>query len=248
MKLFLSIVIFINLTASTLNLKYVGELSIFGKVGDALIVYENDGQKYHIKVEGGGRGIVASLTNNKRYIYESIGSVKNGELIPLKYIGSEISKDFNKTKTYFFDYENAKTLISTEKCELKSESTFNIGTFNYDTSYKIIKKNETETLNKIYKDDMVSMFFNKSLKLLNMEHDEEKIVYAVGSEDTQNGMLVKLKKIQNEHYTYSIRINKDYLEGGSEEASFVLDKNNVLYETKLEGILFFGDATIKRQE
>ena len=244
--LFTLLFLFLNLSASTINMKYIGELSLFGKVGDATMSYSNDGKNYHIKVKGGGSGIVASLTKNKRYLYESIGKVENGVLIPSKYIGTELSNSMKKVKTYTFDYKNSKTLVSTYKREMKEISTFNIHSFKYDVTNKLVESTKVETLENIYKDDMVSVFFNKRNKLLDMQKNDTKTIHAVGSKDTQSGMLVRLKKVEGGKYTYSINIKKDYLDGGSEDATFVLDANNILYETKLAGILFFGDARVRR--
>ena len=240
------ILILTNLSATTLNMKYIGELSLFGKVGNATMSYMNDGNNYHITVQGGGSGIVAALTDNKQYIYESIGRVENGVLIPDEYIGREISADFNKTKRYIFDYKNNKTVVISDKSTKKELSTFNIISFKHDVSSKIVKKHSKKTLDKVYKDDMVSMFFNKRLQLLSMAKNDVKIVYAVGSKDTQGGMAVKLIAVNGGKYTYSIRIQKDYLSGGSEDATFILDANNILHETKLAGIMFFGDARVRR--
>ncbi|RLA76527.1 MAG: DUF3108 domain-containing protein [Epsilonproteobacteria bacterium] len=227
-------------------MKYIGELSLFGKVGNATMSYTNDGKNYHIKIKGGGSGIVAKLTKHKRYVYESIGRVENGILIPDQYIGRELSNDYNKTKTYLFDYKNSKTVVTQQSIKRKEISDFNIMSMKYDISHKIVKKKKVKTLKKIYQDDMVSMFFNKRLTLLAMKKSETRVVYAVGSKDTENGMVVKLIKTDGAKYTYSIRIKKDYLSGGSEDATFILDANNILYETKLAGIMFFGDARVRR--
>ena len=59
-------------------------------------------------------------------------------------------------------------------------------------------------------------------------------------------MIVSLEDIKEGKYIYSIHIKKEYLNNGSEEAKFILDSNNILYETSLNGILFFGNAVIKR--
>jgi len=235
-----------NLSATTLNMKYIGELSLFGKVGNATMSYMNDGKNYHIKVKAGGSGILATLTKNKQYFYESIGRVENGILIPDEYIGREISADFNKTKRYIFDYKKGKTEVITDKSTNKEISTFNIISFKHDVTHKVVKKHKEKTINKIYKDDMVSIFFNKRLQLLAMNKNDIKIVYAVGSKDMEGGMAVKLIAVKDGKYTYSIRIKKDYLSGGSEDATFILDANNILHETKLAGIMFFGDARVRR--
>jgi hypothetical protein len=240
------ILILTNLSATTLNMKYIGELSLFGKVGDATMSYMNDGKNYHITVKGGGSGIVATFTKHKQYIYESIGRVENGVLIPDEYIGREISADFNKTKRYVFDYTNSKTRVITDRSTKKEVSTFNIVSFKHDISSKIVKEHSEKILNKVYKDDMVSMFFNKRLQLLSMAKNDVKIVHAVGSKDTESGMAVKLISVKGGKYTYSIRIEKDYLSDGSEDATFILDANNILHETKLAGIMFFGDARVRR--
>jgi len=60
----------LSLSAFSLNMEYIGELSIFGKVAEASIVYSNNGNKYHIKVVGHGTGIVGyleSVTSSKIY-------------------------------------------------------------------------------------------------------------------------------------------------------------------------------------
>lgn len=246
MKIIFLILFIINLSASTLNMNYIGELSLFGKVANATIYYFNDGVNYHIKVSGTGSGIVAKLTNNKRYVYESVGRVKNRELIPSKYSTSEISSDGNKTKVYRFDYKNLKVDIESSSVKKITKSEFNIFTLKFDESSKTIVKSKKKTINKIYKDDMVSMFFNKRNRLLFMKENENKTIYAIGSKDTQKGVVVKLVDIENGKFTYSMNLKKDYLDDGAEEAKFILDSDNILCETSLDGILFFGDAVIKR--
>lgn len=244
--IYLVFTILITLSASPVKLNYIGELSFFGKVGVASMYYSNDGKQYHIKISGNGTGIVGKLTKNTKYIYESIGSVVDDKLIPNEYISREISKDKNKTKIYKFDYDNNKTIVKENKIENVTESQYNILSFEYDISNKIVKKNDVEELDEVYKDDMVSVFFNKRNKLLQMKKGETKLIKAVGSEDTQNGVVIKLIDKKEDKYTYSITLEKDYLEGGSEDVTFVLDSNNILYETRVDGILFFGNATVKR--
>ena len=246
MKIIYLIFIISGLSASALNLKYVGEFSFFGKIGEASMYYSNNGKKYHIKISGNGTGIVGDLTKHKQYIYESIGSVKDGILIPLKYISKEISMDENKTKIYSFDYDNNKTIVTQHKEANVVEQQYNIFTFKYDVSTKFVEKNEKEELDEVYKDDMVSVFFNKRNNLLQMRKNETKLVRAVGSEDTQEGVVIKFIDKKEGKYIYTLTLKKEYLEGGSEDVTFVLDSNNILYETKVDGILFFGNATVKR--
>ncbi len=246
MKIFIYLILLVNLSASTVNLNYIGELSLFGKVADATIYYFNDGENYYIKVSGTGSGIVAKLTNNKHYIYESIGSVNNFELIPHKYIATEINSDINKSKIYTFDYKNSIITVDSVKIEVIDKSKFNIFTFEYDKKEKIVKTKKRKVINKVFRDDMVSIFFNKRNKLLDMKEKESKTIFAVGSKDMENGMLVSLESINNGKFIYNIQLKKDYLDDGNEKAKFVLDSNNILYETSLNGILFFGNAVVKR--
>ncbi len=248
MKFIIILLLFLNLNASNLNIKYIGELSLFGRVGDATISYKNDGKNYHITVVGGGTGMLAKLTNNKEFKYESVGSVKNGILIPHKYVGTQTTADITKVKTYTFDYENLQTLITKERRERVTKYKFNVASFSYDSSTEIVNSKKTKILDELYKDDMVSVFFNKRHKLLDMQKNEIKIIKAVGTKDTQKGIVVKLIEIEDGKYIYNIRIEKDYLSDGSEDATFTLDSDNILYETKLAGIMFFGDARVQRLE
>jgi len=136
MKYLVYILIVINLSASTYKLDYVGELSLFGKVANATITYKNDGEHYHIKVIGSGSGIVARLTNNRRYIYESIGDVNGTTLIPKHYITTEITPEMKRVKDHSFDYQ--KSQIDINKHEEKTLYTTEVDV----TTLSIIRKKE----------------------------------------------------------------------------------------------------------
>jgi hypothetical protein len=248
LKIIYLLLVSLSLSASVITLQYVGELSFFGKVGEATLEYNNNGEKYHIKISGNGTGIVGDLTQHKQYTYESIGLVEDNKLIPMKYISTETSQDLNKTKIYTFDYTNHKTIITKHKEEKKEESKYNIFTFDYDKKSKLVKENSTEELDQVYYDDMVSVFFNKRNNLLYMKQGETKLVQAVGSDDTQDGVIIRFLEKKDDKYMYSVTVKKDYLEGGSEDVTFILDSDNILFETKVDGILFFGNATVKRTE
>jgi len=248
MKYLLYILIVINLSASTYKLDYVGELSLFGKVADATIIYKNDGKHYHIKVVGSGSGIIAKLTNNRRYIYESIGDVNATALIPKHYITTEITPEHTKIKDYSFEYDKSQINVSTHEEKEVYTTKVNISNLSVERVMRLEKKDKKKVIKKIYHDDMITIFFNKRNKFLDMKTKESKVVYAVGSKDTQKGIEIALKEIKDDKYIYSMKLQKEYLEDGSTEAEFILDKNNFLYETSLNGILFFGDAVIKRVE
>jgi hypothetical protein len=229
-----------------MKMDYVGELSLFGKIADAKVVYDNDGEKYSIKITASGSGIVGKLTNNRQYVLQSVGLVKEGVLVPQKYINAEYGKDFEKVKTYTIDYANNKTLVDEYKKERVETSELDIIHMRYDVSYKDVETKKEEVLDAIYKDDMISVFFNKKNNLLSMKKDETKRMSALGSEDTQEGVIVKHIKHENEKSVFSVTVEKDYLSGGSKDATFILDDENILYETRIEGILFFGDARVRR--
>ncbi len=246
MKIVYLLLIYLNLSASIVSFEYVGELSFFGKVAEAAVYYENDGEKYHIKVSGTGSGIIGYLTQHRQYVYESIGIVKDNQLIPMKYIGTETSQDLNKTKTYTFDYKNHKTIVTQYKKERKYESTYNVFSLKLEKSSKIVEETKIEELDEIYDNDMVSVLFNKRNDLLSMKKGDIKLIHAVGSEDTQDGIIIKLIKNVDEKYMYMVTLEKDYLEGGSEDVTFILDNNNILFEAKVDGIFFFGNASLRR--
>ncbi|EHP30090.1 hypothetical protein SMGD1_1566 [Sulfurimonas gotlandica GD1] len=225
---------------------YVGELSLFGKIADAEITYANNGQEYNITIIGTGSGIVGALTNHKKYVMQSIGQVKDGVLIPQKYINSEYAQDFKKIKTYTFDYAKNKTYVSEYKKERVETSTFNLIRVCYDTSYEDVETNKKEVLDTIFGDDMISMFFNKKNNLLSMKKNELKRMTALGSKDTQEGVIVKHIKHEEDKYIYTVSVEKDYLSGGSNDATFILDADNILQESRIDGILFFGNARVRR--
>ncbi len=245
-KIIIFILISLTLSANTLKMDYVGELSLFGKIADAKVVYDNDGEKYSIKISASGSGIVGKLTNNKRYILQSIGLVRDGVLIPQKYINSEYCDGFEKVKTYTIDYANSKTLVVEYKKERLEMSEFDLIHVRYNISYKNVETKKEEILDTIYHDDMISMFFNRSHKFLSMKENETKHINALGSKDTQEGIIVKHIKHENGKSMFSVTVEKDYLSGGSKDATFILDDENILYETRVDGILFFGNARVRR--
>ena len=244
--LIILMIISLSLSAGTMKMDYVGELSLFGKVANAEVVYDNDGEKYHIRIVASGSGIIAKLTNNKQYVLESVGLVKDGVLIPQKHIRSEYAQDYKKVKTYTIDHKNNKTIVSEYKKERVEESTFDIIHVRYDITYKDVVTEKKEVLVTIYKDDLISMFFNKNNNLLAMKDNEIKHMNALGSKDTQEGIVVKHIKHEDDKSLFSVNIEKDYLSGGSKDATFVLDKENILYESRIDGILFFGNAIVRR--
>ncbi len=246
MKFIYLLFIYLNLSASIVTFQYVVELSFFGKVGEAAIYYDNDGEKYHIKVSGAGSGIVGYFTKHKQYVYESIGIVKENRLIPMKYTGTVTSQDLNKTKTYTFDYKNNKTIINEYKKEKKYKSKYNVFTLKLEKSSRIVEENKTKELDELYDNDMVSVLFNKRNNLLDMKKGDTRLIHAVGSKDTQDGIIIKLIKKEDDKYIYMVTLKKEYLEGGSEEVTFILDNNNILFEAKVDGIFFFGSATLRR--
>lgn len=246
MKIIIFILIFLTLNANSIKMNYVGELSIFGKIANGEMVYDNDGKEYSITITARGSGIVGKLTQNKKYVMQSIGLVKDGVLIPQKYINAEYAKDFQKIKIYKFDYVNNKTFVSESKKEKIEISKFNIIRMGYDISYKDIETNKKEVLDEIYQDDMISMFFNKKHNLLSMKENETKRLNALGSDDTQEGIIIKSIKHKNDKHVFSVAVEKDYLSGGAKDATFIFDDNNILYETRIDGILFFGNAVVRR--
>jgi len=245
-KIIILILISLTLSANTLKMDYVGELSFFGKIADAKVIYDNDGEKYSIKIVGSGVGIVGKLTNNKRYLLESSGLVKDGVLVPQKYINSEYAKGFEKVKTYTFDYAKNKTYVNEYKKEQIKISDFDIIHVRYNISYKDVITKKREVLDDIYQDDMISMFFNKKHNFLEMKDNETRRLNALGSKDTQEGVIIKHIKNENNKTIFSVAVEKDYLSGGSKDATFILDEDNILYETRIDGILFFGNARVRR--
>ncbi|EQB39584.1 hypothetical protein M947_06215 [Sulfurimonas hongkongensis] len=245
-QLIILVIISLALNANTMKMDYIGELSLFGKVASAKVIYDNDGKEYSIKITASGSGILGRLTNDKQYVLQSIGVVEDGVLIPQKYIKSEFTQDFKKVKTYTIDYENGKTFINEYKKERVEESTFDIISVKYNVTHKDVETTKEEVLDTIYKDDMISMFFNKSNNLLAMKDNEVKRMTALGSEDTQEGVVVKHIKHEGDKSIFSVTVEKDYLSGGSKDAIFTLDDENILYESRIDGILFFGNAVVRR--
>jgi len=139
MKVLLFIIVFVFLNAKTMTAEYYAKYGWFGTIAEARGYYENNSTHYKITTDTKAKGIAASLSKHLEQHYESTGIVKNGKLVPQKYI-TVIKRGGNEYKrVYEFDSEN-KTVKK-----------------HYYTNNKYEK---TIILNYYATDDILSLYFN----------------------------------------------------------------------------------------
>lgn len=243
----ISLILSSILNAKTVTMKYNGELSLFGKVASAKIKYFNDGENYSIELKGRGTGIVGALTSDRIYTYQSKGKVlEDGTLIPMQYNISHIDDKKKSWKSYIIDRKKSVIKEIDKKEEKISESYFDHKTFSFKRKENIEKKEKSKIIKGVFENDMVSMFFNPGLNLLSMKIGETKIIKALGSPETEQGVRITLISKKQNRYKFKSIMEKDYLKGNESDLYFILDSDNMLYETKMDGVVFFGDAVVKR--
>jgi hypothetical protein len=103
-------------SGKVLSASYDVSFGVFEKLGKADMTYEvRDDQTYAIRVEAYSDGIAKALSNNRKEVYESYGTVDNGRLIPQKYIKTRQNDSKKVVKIYTFDH--AKKVVWKENVE-----------------------------------------------------------------------------------------------------------------------------------
>jgi hypothetical protein len=138
---------------------YYAKYGIFGTIAEANAIYENNSTNYKIYTQSKALGLAAALSKHMIQTYSSIGTVKNGILIPSAYISTrKKGNDFYK-RIYLFDHKNKKIT------RLK---------------YKNGKLEANETLPYYTPNDVLSLYFNLPVYLKNSPKKDIYTFYALG--------------------------------------------------------------------
>jgi hypothetical protein len=89
---------------------YTSKYGWFGTVATAKGIYEHNDTHYTITTKVTTKGVAAALSGNLVQEYKSIGIIKDGKLIPQKYIVDIKKKGNDYYRVYIFDHKN-KTVL-----------------------------------------------------------------------------------------------------------------------------------------
>lgn len=241
----------LNLHAKSISARYDVTFSVFGKIGEAKVLFEQYEGRYHIKVDGQLTGTAASMGQHRREIHESFGTIKAGVLIPELYKKQELS-DFYHYDTYFVFFPDGKVQEYRFRNKKVRENRMDIAKMKF---YSIEKIEHSESQNNIpYQahNDLLSLFFNVRSYLKEIPRGQNKIIHAVGGRNDKGEILVtnpsgKKRKMlatlmpKNENRLITVVIDQDIFKSDKGELFISLDKDYLAKEAMLKDVLLFGD-------
>ena len=213
---------------------------VFGNVGVVNAKITQEGSTYKIKVVAKAKGLAAVLSNNREEIYESIGEIKNGNLLPRLFIKRKTRGAKTDIKRYFFNHKNKNVELRVTKVRGKKRT---------DTKKK---------LDYYAENDILTLFFNLKNILNDFKVKEPTVLYAVGAnrkdgkidifspKDKQLDMIVNLLGV-NENIIVAI-INQKIFSSARGELYMNLNDKGICTKAILKDVLLFGDirGEIKR--
>lgn len=231
--IFLSLILFFDLFALSINAKYKVSFGLFGKVGVSEAYLEKNATDYHIKVTAKATGLSAKLSRHREEVYESFGKVEEGKLVPHKFI--KIRKNSKKTdiKEHLFNYK--EKIVSIKRTSIENGET----QINYDK------------LPFFAQNDILTLFFNLKYYLKDLKTDTQMILYAVGANKKDGHVNIytpkgnehnKIKRLleANDHLLVVI-INQKIFSSQRGELYLNLDDDGICTKAVLKDVIFFGD-------
>ena len=241
------------LHAKTIAATYDVTFSIFGKIGEADIRFENGANRYYILVDAGLTGKAAAIGSTRREIHESFGVIVNNVLIPELYKVTRSSDHF-KHIDYFVFYHDAKKV---EEYRMKedyiTERRFDSKSFRLVSEPKTKTSQSFKTLDYYADNDLESLFFNVQSLLSGMKPGDRKLVHAIGGSRKNKGEVLltrpngakrqELMTLMPKHENNLITalINQDIFKSDKGELYISLDKALLVKEAMLKDVLLFGD-------
>jgi len=159
MKIILLLFYVILLNAKILTATYEAKYGFF-TIAKAKGIFEYNSTNYKIITSTQTLGIAKALSKNLTQTYTSIGIVKNGILIPTKYITTRKNNTKSYKTIYLFDHKNKKI----RKIRYKNGSLELNETFKYYTP-----------------NDILSLYFNFPKYLKNLPKKDIYTFYALGA-------------------------------------------------------------------
>ena len=178
MRIILLLFFIVFLNATKIEATYVAKYGWFGTIAKAKGIFEKNNTNYKITAIVKTKGIAAALSGNLEQKYESIGIIKNGLLIPQKYILSILRRGILYKREFIFNHKEKNIKKIYYKNGLKTK----VITYNYYAPYdilslywnlpKLIKKKKNYTFYAIggrKKDGRIDISFLENKELIKIK-------------------------------------------------------------------------------
>ena len=215
-------------SAKVLTATYEVSFGIFQTMGIANARMEiKDDQTYVIHIDAKTTGVAKVLSGNRIEIYESRGIVKNGRLIPQKYVQIMQTNSKKMITTYTFDHLNQ--IVWKEK---------------------IKNDNREYTQNDFYApEDILSLFFNIGLYT---QARQDQVLHAIGGNGKDgrinlvfpnpNDLKSMKKELETEDGDFmKVVLNDRIFSSANGELLINLSRDGLCNKAVLEDVLLFGD-------
>jgi hypothetical protein len=173
MRVILLFLIAVFTYSKTMIATYQAKYGIFGTIAEAKGIFDKNKTSYKIHTIAKAKGIAAVLSKHMIQTYTSEGIVKNGKLIPQRYISTrKKGGDFYK-RIYIFDHKNKKIIRY---------------------KYKNNKLEAKETLKYYTPDDVLSLYFNLPYYFKTLGKKDLYVFYALGGRKSDGRVDVTFPK------------------------------------------------------
>ena len=197
---------------------YRVDFSIFGKIAKAKATFLKKDGKYELCVEGEATGIAKTLSRNRKEIYKSIGIIKEGILIPQKFIKIRFQKNKKDIKTYYFNHK--KRVVTKETIKIRN---------------KKILLSEKKKIPFYASNDILTLYFNAKFY-------KKREFCAVGGNRKNGKVSIEvLKKYEKNTKYIKISFYQRVFASKKGEVFLVVRKDKIALKGILKDVLFFGD-------
>lgn len=127
-------------------IRYEVTLSVLGKIGEAELKVDRDGQRYEVQLYAKSSGLAAVISGNEEDLFVSRGRVVDGRFITDRYEEHKHSEHKKEDAIYTFDHANEKVTKYKVKNETKTESVFDVATLGIVEKEVNVVSEKRETL------------------------------------------------------------------------------------------------------
>ncbi len=236
MRIVLIALLAIALWGKSIEAEYRVDYGVFGKVGEATGLLEQNATHYHIVTEGRTTGFAKVLSGGIVEKYESRGKVVDGKLLPLEFIKSRTKRHKRSVKSFKFDYD--KKIITITKRIYKRG--------------KLVATTH-DTLPFFATDDLLTLFFNVQKRLKSAKGTLH--LKAVGGDRKSGAVdivipegkeLQKIKKLlRTDGFYIIVIIHQKIFSSKNGVLYIVLDDTGIAKKAMLKDVIMFGDIVGK---
>lgn len=222
--------IYVYASTSVTKLQYEGGISLYGKIGIADVILEENLDKniYKITLTTYSTGLVSTLTSNRKDTFISEGTINNGVYVPNKFTKRTSKNNYDKRTTYLFDYKKNKVYKNTTLEKIEYTKEFDVQKLKIVEKQNIHKDTKKKEID-LNENDYLTMFLN----VRNGNFKMGDITY-LDKKNTNKVFLFNedLAVIQKKDTKYRISTVSD---------------DSIFFNTLIsENIAFYGDGYIKK--